>query len=123
MRRIKALDQASLQASFVSDPVGIPAFVSRAAFGVVVDNGAGGAPVDSPSGALTVEVSFNGADWFVVDDATTPLAAASPSGNNALVRKLVILHGLPGAQLRVRYTRASGGAASRISVWVELVAA
>lgn len=74
-----------------------------------VPGGADVAPTDSPLGTFRVYSSPDGVERVVVEDANTALDGASPAGDNATIRKMIVLHGLPGSDIYVDYTRTSGG--------------
>lgn len=75
-----------------------------------VPGGADVAPTDSPFGTFRVySAPEDDLERWVVEDANTALDAASPAGDNATIRKMIVLHGQPGTYIWVDYTRTSGG--------------
>jgi hypothetical protein len=77
---------------------------------VLIDNGAGGAPTDTPVGVWELHASGDGKRFTPVAYAnlTTELARIAPNGNN-LVDAWAIITGLPGCAIKLRYLRTSGG--------------
>jgi hypothetical protein len=82
---------------------------------VVIDNGAGAAPTDTPVGTWKLFSSADGSTYSHVLDADETLAKIAPSGN-VLVSRWVMLEDVPGTSCKLVYTRTSGGAASRARV-------
>ena len=86
---------------------------------VVIDNGAGAAPTDSPAGAFQLWCSSDpdGVLWSRVTQADAELAKIAPSGNT-LVSAYAVLEDVPGTSFKLIYVRSSGGAAARARVRV-----
>jgi hypothetical protein len=86
---------------------------------VVIDNGAGVAPTDTPAGAWQLWSSSDpdGVLWSRVTSADTELAKIAPSGNT-LVSAYAVLEDVPGTSFKLVYARTSGGATSRARVRV-----
>ena len=111
----------TLGATFTTSAVDIPTtYYSDIAIAVTLDNGAGAAPADSPSGLFTLQVSLDGGTtYFDFVDLNAALANVSPAGNNAVINGLVVIRAVPGNKARLKYTRTSGGATTtRCSVWL-----
>lgn len=77
---------------------------------VVIDNGAGAAPSDTPVGLWTLWASTDGVDFSQLDAAavTTELAVIAPNGNN-VVSECAVFQNCPGRYVKVAYARTSGG--------------
>ncbi|MDB4989907.1 MAG: hypothetical protein JWN04_5085 [Myxococcaceae bacterium] len=88
------------------------------AIGINVDDGAGGAPSDSPVGTWQLQRSLDGGvTWFRVLDADADLSKAATTGNK-VANGMVIFNGLQGENWRLAYVRASGGGGnSRCTIW------
>lgn len=86
---------------------------------VVVDNGAGIAPTDTPAGTWQLWCSSDpdGQIWSRVTSAETELAKVAPVGNT-LVSAYAVLEDVPGTQFRLLYVRTGGGATARARVCV-----
>lgn len=80
---------------------------------VVVDNGAGIAPTDTPAGTWQLWCSSDPKRevWSRVTDAETTLAKVAPNGNN-LVSAYAVLEDVPGTAFKLLYVRSSGGQTS-----------
>lgn len=73
-----------------------------------IDNGAGGAPSDTPAGAFELWASVDGETYTQVTDADAELANIAPNGNNE-VHAWAVLSDVPGRYIQLRYARTSGG--------------
>lgn len=74
----------------------------------IIDDGAGGAPSDTPAGAWELWCSVDGTTYTKVDDADAELANIAPNGNN-VVSEWAAITDVPGRYAQVRYVRSSGG--------------
>jgi hypothetical protein len=74
-----------------------------------IDNGAGGAPSDTPLGSWELYTSADGTNYTKVSEADVELAKIAPNGNNK-VDAVACFNGVPGSDFKVRYNRTSGGA-------------
>lgn len=80
---------------------------------VVIDNGAGGAPSDSPVGTWELWTSGDGVNYEQqVDPAITSELAKIAAVGNAKVTKSANFVGVPGVAAKLVYVRGSGGASS-----------
>lgn len=81
----------------------------------IIDNGAGGAPTDTPVGVweLYCSATSKDADYspVVIEQLTTALARIAPNGN-IRISAWVSLRGVPGKFAKFRYKKGSGGATS-----------
>lgn len=81
------------------------------AFQVLVDNGAGAAPSDTPIGTWLLHASAGTRFTPIanIPDLTTMLARVAPAGNT-LIDAWVILLDVPGSRAKLQYKFGSGGA-------------
>lgn len=90
------------------------------AIGIYIDNGAGAAPTDTPVGSFTLQTSWDASRWFDYPDASSALAAVSPTGN-AVLSKAAVVRSVCAKYARVVYTRSSGGGTnSACTVYVDV---
>lgn len=89
---------------------------------VLIDNGAGDAPNDAPTGTWLIHAS-GGRRFTPLDGTTltTELARVAAAGNTK-IDKWAIIEGVPGSQFKLQYKAASGGAGSSratvdVSTW------
>ena len=84
----------------------------------IIDDGAGGAPSDTPAGVFEAYSSSDGVTYSKVEAADTELTNIAPNGNN-VVNAFAIFEGMPGTSLKIRYNRTSGGAGdSRLKMFI-----
>jgi hypothetical protein len=86
----------------------------------IIDNGAGGAPTDTPIGTWECYASATGEAYSPVTTPllTTALATIAPNGN-VKISAWIILRGVPGKFVKFRYKKGTGGAgSSRVSLSV-----
>jgi hypothetical protein len=92
------------------------------AFQVLIDNGAGAAPSDTPAGVWELWCNALGSagrfTQYVDPIILAPaLARIAPNGNQ-LVDQWAVISGVPGAHCKLRYNNTSGGAGnSRATVY------
>ncbi len=122
MSATKLVDANNLSATFTSAEFALKQEGLRElTLGVVITNGAGIAPTSAPVGTWSGEWSWDGDDWFPLDDADVlaQFAKLSATGNN-LVRQSAKISGVPGELARFTFTRSSGGGAgAACDLWAE----
>lgn len=74
----------------------------------IIDDGAAGAPSDTPAGDWELWCSIDGTTFVKVDTADTELANIAPNGNN-IVNAWAVLTDVPGRYAQLRYNRDTGG--------------
>lgn len=116
------ITQNTLTASFVSGTLLMPSGINLSDISIfqMHDDGAGSSPTDSPAGQWSLEVSPNGAAWYVFAEASSALASLAPSSSASA--KSVVVRGVPGKFARLSYARTSGGGGnSRLTTVMQAV--
>jgi uncharacterized protein YmfQ (DUF2313 family) len=115
-------DRAVMSVSTVNTNTGYVAirYSGYVSIHVVIDDGAGNAPTDAPTGTFEIWSSSDGITFtqYVNGVVTAEMSKIAAVGN-ALVGNFAIFDGMPGQFLKVRYNRVSGGTGnSRMTVKV-----